>query len=603
VIPYNPYAMWPMLAGMSGRSVVYVALGARRVQAAVRLTAQAAADGAEVLLVVPDSAAWRDIEPPPGVTLRRLPRADQRRTARAARRLLLSVAAGSVLVAGDAPAMPVAEAVGRRRRDVSVVVEPDAAPRLCPAHPPRSWSCGWRKPGGDRHKGNHNSKIAEEGEGEADLVVVTPWYPGPNDDFGGAFVRATTDAVRDQFARVSVVHTEGWFYAKSEAASDAVDAAAARVGTVTEQGEVTRIAVPSETCAGYPTWMDAHVRALRAALPTGRIEAPIVHAHTGVYGGMVAAALARADARVVITEHATFLPRVFRQPGARSRYAAALHRADAVLCVGPGLLDYLATEFPAYAGKLHVVPNPIDFDRFTLRSHPPEDLRKWLYVGRLVEHKGVRLLLEAFALVDDPTLTLTLVGAGPLEAALRVRAAALGLQDRVRLHPPVPPDRVASLLAEHDLLVHLSTVETFGLTVVEAIATGTPVLVARSEGTQETMAGLHGRAGLLIDPDGDPAAVAEAYRELEKRLPELDLAGARAELQDRYGREAVAARLRHFYTATPQRHDPAPPPGPENRLLAAARRRRGPALEIAVRRAHGALLRWWRAASRRLPRR
>ena len=529
-----------MLAGMSGRSVVYLALGARRVLAAVRLTAQAAAAGDEVLLVVPDLPPWRDIEPAPGVALRRLPEGE---AARDARSLLLDASAGSVLVAGDAPAIPVAAAVGRRRRDLTIVTEPDATP----FQPPRSWSCGWRRSGQGRHKGNHNSKIVGVLPG-ADLAVVTPWYPGPNDDFAGAFVRATTDAVRDGFDRVQVLHTEGWFYPESEADTDAVDAAAARIGTVTEHGELTRIAVPSRTSAGYPTWMDAHVRALREALHTGRIEAPIVHAHTGIYGGFMAANLARPDARVVITEHATFLPTVFRRPGARKRYATALHRADAVLCVGSGLRDYLAAEFPRYTGKLHVVPNLIDFDRFAARDRPPNDLRRWLYVGRLVQHKGVRLLLEAFAQVDDPTLTLTLVGAGPLEATLRERAAALGLTDRIRLHPPVPPDRVAALLAEHDLLVHLSTVETFGLTVVEAIATGTPVLVARSEGTGETMAGLHGRAGLLIDPDGDPSAVAEAYRDLRKRLPDLDLARSRDELRARYGREAVAQRLRHFYS-------------------------------------------------------
>src|SRR4051794_10864316 len=160
-----------MLAGMSGRSVVYLALGARRVQAAVRLTADAAAAGDEVLLVVPESTGWRDIEIAPGVTLRRLP---QSRAAQDARRLLLDAPTGSVLVAGDVPAMPVAEAVARRR-DLIVVTEPDATP-LNP--PRRSWSCGWRKLGQKRHKGNHNSKIAED-VNSGELVVLTPWYPGP----------------------------------------------------------------------------------------------------------------------------------------------------------------------------------------------------------------------------------------------------------------------------------------------------------------------------------------------------------------------------------------------------------------------------------------
>jgi glycogen(starch) synthase len=411
-----------------------------------------------------------------------------------------------------------------------------------------------------------------------------------------------------------------------------VDAAAHRISAVTvvdtEQGELSRIPVPSDTSAGYPAWMDDHVRAMRAALPTGRIEAPVIHAHTGMYGGVAAAALARPDARVVLIEHATFLAKVFRRPGARHRYAAALHRADAVLCVGPGLRDYLAAEFPPYAGKLHVVPNPIDFDTFAVRERPPDDLRRWLYVGRLVEHKGVRLLLEAFGVVaaEDPALTLTLVGSGPLEAELRERAAELGVADRVRVHPPVPPDGIPALLTGHDLLVHLSSIETFGLTVIEAIATGTPVLAARNEGTQETIAGLHGRAGLLIDPGTDPSAVAEAYRDLRRRLPDLDLPGARAELRARYGREAVAARLRYFHTGVLERPEPEPghvapqvrartvadlvlrrvPGKVLDRLLAAARRRSGPGLEVMVRHAQRAHRRYTdrsRAASANGPRR
>jgi hypothetical protein len=195
------------------------------------------------------------------------------------------------------------------------------------------------------------------------------------------------------------------------------------------------------------------------------------------------------------------------------------------------------------------------------------------------------------------------------------------------LQEPVPPDQVPALLAGHDLLVHLSSVETFGLTVVEAIATGTPVLAARNDGTQQTMAGLDGLAGLLIDPGADPSAVAHAYRDLRRRLPDLDLRQARDELLARYGREAVAARLRHFYTGALERPEPAsdhamvPRPRAEaasrpalrrvpdrvlDRLLATARQRPGPGLEIAVRRVqhtHRAVLRRWSAASAQLPRR
>ena len=506
---------------MSRRTVVHLAFGGRRIDAALRLTAQAAIEGADVTLVVLDRPAWSDVEAPPGMRLRRVP--DER-----AARLLLTGGAlptGAVLVAGDVPALPVAWAVGRRRPDVTVTTDPGAT--------------AGRRPQ------------------PADLAVLTPWYPGPNDDFAGAFVQATTDAVRAGAGTVATVHSEGWFYPRAEASPDAVaavtDRLTARGALVvvqdTPQGELCRVAVPSLTTGGYPEWIDAHVRAVRAALPTGRIEAPVVHAHTGLYGGAVAAALARPQARVVVTEHATFLPRVLGKAAVRRRYAAMLDRADVVLCVGGGLRDYLGTEFPRHAGKFHVVPNPIDFDGFAVRPAPVTALNRWLYVGRLIEHKGVRVLLEAFALAAaaDPSRTLTLVGSGPLAGELARRAGELGLADRVRLLPPVRPEQVAALMHEHDLLVHLSTKETFGMTVVEAVATGLPVLVAGSDGPRETMAGLDGVAGRLIELDGTAVQVHAAFDDLAGELPRLDLAAAREALRARYGKAAVAAQLARWY--------------------------------------------------------
>ena len=74
---------------------------------------------------------------------------------------------------------------------------------------------------------------------------------------------------------------------------------------------------------------------------------------------------------------------------------------------------------------------------------------------------------------------------------------------------------MAALLHGHDVLVHASRRETFGMTVVEAVATGMPVLVARSHGPAETLDGHRGRwPGMLFEPTDDPAAIAAAYTKL-----------------------------------------------------------------------------------------
>ncbi len=516
---------------MYGRSVVYVALGGRRVRAAARHTADLVAEGTRVVLLIASVEEWAGVTLAPGISVHRLNPGGLRRTLRAARRLLLTdggpLHGADLLIAGDPEAMPVAWAVGRRRPELPIRLEPSPEParRTRPA----------------------------------DLAVVTPWYPSPDDPFAGAFVQAATAAVAPHVARVSVLHTQSWFYSPTGVSGQAVGVAAERqanrsgnaIVLDTAEGELTRVAVPTAAGHGYPAYAEAQVQALRAALPTGRIEAPVVHAHTGMLAGVVAARLARPDARIVVTEHATFLDAVFKQPGARGQYAEMLERAHVLLCVGRSLHDQLSRYFPEHVDKLRIVPNAIDFDRFAVRPEPPRELLRWLYVGRLMEHKGVLTLVDGFARVaaEDPRITLTLVGAGPLQGALEARITELGLDERITLRPPVQPDEVTALMHQHDLLVHASRVETFGMTVVEAVATETPVLVARSQGPQETLAGLEDRAGVLIEPTDDPEVIAAGYRTLRARMDTLDLPGARAELMARFGFAAVGARLREVYTS------------------------------------------------------
>jgi glycosyltransferase involved in cell wall biosynthesis len=511
------------------RSVVYVCLGGRRVRAAQRYTADLAAAGAEVLLVIADRPEWTALEPGAGVTVHRLGSADVAATLRAARKFLLRpdgpLATADLLVPGDAEAMPIAEWAHALRAELSIELEPSPEPARRTA--------------------------------EADLAVITPWYPSPDDPFAGAFVKATTGTIVADFARIATLHTENWYYSPAKLTGTLVrtsfDRQVERTGGSvvldTDEGELTRVATPFDQTGNYALWAQAQIDRLKATLPTGRIEAPLIHAHTGHYAGVVAHALARDDARIVVTEHATFLPKVFGQPRARKLYADMLDRVDRLLCVGQYLHDLVAAQFPEHKNKLRIVPNPIDFDQFVVRPEPAREPLRWLYVGRMMVHKGVRTLVDAFAEIaaEEPRATLTLVGAGPLEDALRARIAELGLGDRISQRPAVPPQEVAGLMHRHDLLVHASHLETFGMTIVEAVATGTPVLVARSQGPAETLAGLDGVAGALFEVTEDPAVIADTYRRLRSGWAGLDMAAARERLRERYGREAVGRQLREVY--------------------------------------------------------
>jgi glycogen(starch) synthase len=390
------------------------------------------------------------------------------------------------------------------------------------------------------------------------LAVVSPWYPAPNKRYNGSFVKAAVEAAQPRFGNVEVFHTEEWTMSMPRVVRALIarlytslitDPARGILAMREPEGRVHRIPVPVVPRLPYADLSRAHERFLRAALRGGRLPGHVVHGHVGLPGGWAALTNAEPGARVFVTEHATYLDVMLGQPSGREMYDEVLDRVTGLFCVSDLLRRQLTAEFPHHAGKVHVVPNPVPFERIPVRDEPVCDLRRWLYVGGFSERKGVRWVLEAFAICrrERPDLELTLVGGGALRPALVSRVAELGLRDAVRIVDPVPPGQVFGYFRSHDLLVHPSRYETFGMTLVESVASGTPVLVTRCGGPEETLAGTGGDAGALIDVTDRPDEIVAGYHGLTDRLPSMDVSRARAVLESRYGYTAVADLLSSYY--------------------------------------------------------
>ncbi|WP_261393557.1 glycosyltransferase [Microbacterium esteraromaticum] len=130
------------------------------------------------------------------------------------------------------------------------------------------------------------------------------------------------------------------------------------------------------------------------------------------------------------------------------------------------------------------------------------------FVGRLVEEKGVQVLLEAVA--AQPRLRARLAGSGPLADEIVPRAEALGITDRVELVGAVAPERMGDFYASIDVLAVPSIptprwTEQFGRVAVEAMASGVPVVSSDAGALPDVVGG----AGLVV-PHSDPAALAGA---------------------------------------------------------------------------------------------
>ncbi len=197
-----------------------------------------------------------------------------------------------------------------------------------------------------------------------------------------------------------------------------------------------------------------------------------------------------------------------------------------------------------------LLPLGVDVDRFQPVDHaPPTDHLRVGFVGRLIPHKGVAVLLEAVA--GDDRMSLEVFGAGPESDVLAESVARLGIGARVTFHGHVEEEDIPRTYRQFDVLAVPSVpmpgwLEQFGRVVVESQASGVPVVASASGALPDVV----GDAGLLVPPNDPPALHAALRRYLDEpglwsELRERGTAGA-----GRYSWASVAERQMALYRAT-----------------------------------------------------
>lgn len=174
--------------------------------------------------------------------------------------------------------------------------------------------------------------------------------------------------------------------------------------------------------------------------------------------------------------------------------------------------QFLVDVFGSFGLPALSIANVVDTGRFRFRE-PGLSGARLLSTRNLDDNYDVATTLRAFRLVHDrhPDATLTVVGDGPHRGRLHALAAELGIGGVVTFVGRVAPDRMPACYASHDLYVQSPAVDNMPLSVLEAFATGIPVVSTGAGGVPAIVA--HGRTGLL-SPVGDAAALARSVLQL-----------------------------------------------------------------------------------------
>lgn len=268
----------------------------------------------------------------------------------------------------------------------------------------------------------------------------------------------------------------------------------------------------------------------------------LVHAHWLIPQGLTAVVASRFVPRpfkVLCTSHGADLFALRGRLWAEMK-AFVAERSEGLTVVSRAMQDELLT-MGDFKDKLRVIPMGVDLRH---RFVPPSGKRSpksLLFVGRLVEKKGLQDLIEAMprVLSKHPDAFLTVAGSGPEESPVRNRVKELRLGDSIRLVGGVPNEHLAGLYQSSEILVFPSAVardgdqEGFGLVLVEAMGCECAVVATDLAAIRDIVS--HRRTG-LVARQRDPSDLAEKIVEL------LDHPAAARQL-GQAGREHVLGRF------------------------------------------------------------
>lgn len=284
-------------------------------------------------------------------------------------------------------------------------------------------------------------------------------------------------------------------------------------------------------------------------------KADLLHFHHPNPTGDLAALVARSGKPAVMTYHSD----VVRQRNLMWVYAplqhAAMRRCAVIMPTSPNYLES-SLWLQRYRQKCIVVPLGIDHSRFiktddvgrdaaAIRQHHSSPLT--LFIGRLRYYKGLHYLLHAMKEVPGKLL---IGGTGPEEFRLRQLIQELHLANRVVLLGDLTESQLVAHMYAADVFCmpsHLRS-EAFGLSQVEAMACGLPVVSTRIE-SGVPFVNTHKESGLTVPPS-DPVALATA---LTRLLTDVDLHtrlgdGARHRAQTLFSSERMCEDLHEVYS-------------------------------------------------------
>jgi glycosyltransferase involved in cell wall biosynthesis len=284
-------------------------------------------------------------------------------------------------------------------------------------------------------------------------------------------------------------------------------------------------------------------------------EAEVLHVYFGHIAVHLLPLILHWRHPTVVSFHGADVMVELEKPHFRAATREVLAAARLVLVRAESLAQALvALGCPNEKIRLQRTGIPLDEIPFRARNRPNDGKWKFLQAGRLIEKKGLKTSLRAFARFwkEHPQANFTIAGEGPMAEELQTLARDLGLEEAIRFAGFLSQTQLRAEFYQAHIFLHPSELGADGNqegvpnSMLEAMASGLPVFATNHGGIPEAIE--NGVSGVLV-PERDHEALADAllrWTDRSQDLERLARAGARA-VADKFEQQAQVRALEAIY--------------------------------------------------------
>ena len=268
----------------------------------------------------------------------------------------------------------------------------------------------------------------------------------------------------------------------------------------------------------------------------------VVHAHFYSIAAIATIIKKKYGIPLVVTEHSSKINKPAGEISDLDKKLAskAYNQCDSLICVSKALADNVLRNF----NRNSVVISDMVDNQIYSYAEKNKDLSPFVYVsvGNLVTIKAFDILIEAFAKVNDDA-KLYIIGDGPEKTRLENQIKELGLEGKVKLFGQLDRLKINELYQQSHVFVLPSQSETFGLSYVEAMYAGLPVIATRCGGPESFVDDSNG----MLVTINDVAELANAMRLMRENYSAYNPIKISEESKKRFSPEVIAEKIVEIY--------------------------------------------------------